>query len=57
MDKIRISKKDGKSTPYFYAAGEDSDRTRQTVYKETADGVKRMRGVSYDAVAKKMRKQ
>jgi hypothetical protein len=56
MEKIQISRKDGTSTPYFYAAAEDTDRTRQTVYKDTKDGVKKMRGVSYDAIAKKMRK-
>jgi hypothetical protein len=56
MEKVRISKKDGTSTPYFYSYEEGSDRTRQTVYKETSDGVKRMKGVSYDATAKRMRR-
>jgi hypothetical protein len=57
MQKVRISKKDGTSTPYFYAHEESADRTRQTVYKDTSSGVKRMKGVSYDAVAKRMRRR
>jgi hypothetical protein len=56
MEKVRISKKDGTSTPYFYSYEEGSDRTRQTVYKDTSDGVKRMKGVSYDATAKRMQR-
>lgn len=55
MAKIRIFRKDGTPTPYFWS-DRDSDRTNLTIYKKTPDGVKRMRGVHYDAVAGRVRK-
>jgi len=46
--KIKIFKKDGTPTPYFWADKEGADRSNQTVYKQTDDGVKRMTGVHFD---------
>ena len=57
MAKVKIYKKDGTPTPYFWSDKHSGDRTRQTVYKQTTDGIKRMRGVHFDAVAKRIRKQ
>lgn len=57
MARIRISKKDGTSTPYFWSDKDGSDRTRQTVYKQTVEGVKRMKGVSFNSVTNRMRRQ
>ena len=56
MAKVKISKKDGTSTPYFWSDKDSEDRTRKTVYKQTADGVKRMRGVQFDPVTNRMHK-
>lgn len=56
MAKVKISKKDGTSTPYFWSDKEDSAGTHKTVYKQTTDGVKRMRGVHFDPVANRMHK-
>ena len=55
MARIMITKRDGTPTPYFWI-DRDSDRTYLTVYKKTPDGVKRMRGVHYDAVNKRIHK-
>jgi hypothetical protein len=56
MARIKIIKKDGTPTRYFWSDKDGTDRTRQTVYKQSPDGVKRMRGVHFDAVAKRMHK-
>jgi hypothetical protein len=56
MARIRITKKDGTPTPYFWSDKDGTDRTQQTVYKQTESGIKRMRGVRFDAVSKRMRK-
>ena len=54
-NKIKIVKKNGTPTPYFWT-DRDSDRTHLTVYKQTAEGVKRMTGVHFDAVTNRMHK-
>ena len=56
MARITIYKKDGTKTPYFWI-DRDSDRKHLTVYKRTPDGVKRMKGVHFDAVANRFEKQ
>jgi hypothetical protein len=53
MRKVKITKKDGTPTPYFWSSG-DSDRTQATVYKQTTSGVKRMKGVRFNAVTHRM---
>ncbi|HSJ32073.1 MAG TPA: hypothetical protein VK933_11610 [Longimicrobiales bacterium] len=57
MARIRISKKDGTPTPYFWSDKDGTDRTKQVVYKETVDGVKRMKGVRFNSVTNRMRRQ
>lgn len=49
MAKVRIFKKDGKPTPYFWSNKSATDRSALTVYKQTSEGIKRMKGVTYDA--------
>lgn len=56
MARVKISKKDGTSTPYFWSDSDDGDRSHKTVYKQTSDGVKRMTGVHFDAVTNRMHK-
>ena len=54
MAKVRITKKSGASTPYFWSDKEKGSKTRKTVYKQTPEGVKRMRGVRFDPVENQM---
>jgi hypothetical protein len=56
MKKIPILKKDGTPTHFFYNDAEQTDRARQTVYKQTESGVKRMKGVTYDVSANRVNK-
>jgi len=55
--KIKIFKKDGTPTQYFWADKEGADRTNQTVYKQTDEGVKRMTGVHFDVTKNRMVKE
>jgi hypothetical protein len=56
MAKNKIFKKDGTPTPYFWTEKGGVDQTQKTVYKQTEDGVKRMKGVHFDAVENRMHK-
>ena len=55
MAKVKILKQDGTPTQYFWS-DRDSDRTHLTVYKKTKDGIKRMTGVHFDALANQFHK-
>ena len=55
MARITITKKNGSPTPYFWL-DRDSDRTHLTVYKKTEDGIKRMKGVHFDATKNRIHK-
>jgi len=57
MPRVKIFKKDGTSTPFFWSDTDGDDRKRQTVYKQTTEGVKKMRGVHYDAERNRMCKE
>ena len=54
MARIRIYKKDGSATPYFWSDADKSAATEKTVYKKTDDDVKRMKGVHFDSIAKRI---
>ena len=56
MAKVRITRKNGSSTPYFWSDQEQGSKNRKTVYKQTPDGVKRMRGVRFDPIENRMHK-
>ena len=56
MKKNQILKKNGKPSPFFWTETEGSDSARQTVYKQTEDGIKRMKGVTYDVAANRVNK-
>jgi hypothetical protein len=56
MAKVKIFKKDGTPTPYFWSNRDSGDGTAVTVYKRTSDGVKRMRGVRFNSVTNQMRR-
>ena len=55
MARITITKKNGTPTPYFWI-DRDSDRKFLTVYKRTADGIKKMKGVHFDATENRIHK-
>lgn len=57
MARIRIYKKDGTPTPFFWSDKDSSDRLHKTVYKKTEDGVKRMRGVHFDVEKNRFNKE
>lgn len=57
MAKTKIVRKDGSPSPYFWSDDDGSAPTRKRVYKQTSDGVKRMRGVRFDSVKNRMRRQ
>lgn len=57
MARMRIYRKDGRPTPFFWREEDGEDRTRQTVYKRTASGVKRMKGVHFDVKANEFKKE
>jgi hypothetical protein len=56
MSRVRIYKKDGTATPYFWLEKDKESPTSKTVYKRASDGVKRMRGVHFDPVTNRMHK-
>jgi hypothetical protein len=56
MAKIKIFKKDGSPSQYFWSDVDEEDPGSKTVYKLTADGVKRMRGVRFNPKTNRMRK-
>jgi hypothetical protein len=56
MAKHPIVRKNGTPTNYYWSDSDGSDRTSRTVYKQTTDGVKRMKGVSFNAETGKLKK-
>jgi hypothetical protein len=56
MAKVMISKKNGTPTPYFWSDKEVGDRASRTVYKQTEEGVKRIKGVRFNSVTNRMRR-
>jgi hypothetical protein len=55
--KVSIQKKDGSATPYYWSSSDEGAPTRVTVYKRTADGLRRMKGVTFNTVTNRMRRQ
>ncbi|MGH7461411.1 MAG: hypothetical protein ACREMA_10325, partial [Longimicrobiales bacterium] len=56
MAKVRIFKKDGAPTSYFWSNKHRGNRELQTVYKQTSHGVKRINGVRFNALTNTMHK-
>ena len=57
MARINIVKKDGTVTPYFWSDKDGSKKTHHSVYKQTDDGVKRMKDIHFDAVANRVHRK
>jgi hypothetical protein len=53
MARNRILRKDGTTTRYFWTDA-DNAAPEKTVYKETTEGVKRMKGVHFDATTNRI---
>lgn len=56
MARVKIFKKDGSESPYFWSDRDSGDRTAKTVFKRTTDGIKRMTGVRFNAITKRIKK-
>jgi hypothetical protein len=54
MARFRITKKDGTPSVYFWTNKDGTEPAKKTVYKQTDDGVKRMKGVHFDATKKRI---
>lgn len=50
MARVRIAKANGNPSKYFWKDNETGDRERMTVYKKTENGVRRQKGVHFNAV-------
>ncbi len=57
MAKVKINRNNGTPTSYFWSDKDSGDPDRKTVYKQTSEGVKRMRGVHFDPVENRMHRQ
>ena len=57
MARTQIFKKDGTPTRFFWSDKDGSTATRKTVYKLTYEGIKRMKGVSFDVKKNEIRKE
>lgn len=57
MAKIKIFKRDGSPSPYFWSDKDGAAAALKTVYKQTSEGVKRMTGVRFDPVTSRIQKQ
>ena len=55
MARVAIVRPDGRPSPYFWSDKEAGDEARRTVYKKTESGIKRMKGVHFDATRNKLR--
>ncbi|MGH7474903.1 MAG: hypothetical protein ACRELD_01300 [Longimicrobiales bacterium] len=51
-----IHKNDGTPSKYFWSDKHGSDKTKRTIYKRTANGVTRMKGVHFDTDKQKLRR-
>ncbi|MGH7555675.1 MAG: hypothetical protein ACREMQ_21965 [Longimicrobiales bacterium] len=54
MARTRIHKTDGTPTPFFWSDKDTNDPTRKRVYKQTTDGVKRMKYMRFNVTKNKM---
>ncbi len=54
MAKIKIFKKDGTPTSYFWLDKKAAGKALQTVYKQTSEGIKRMKGVQFEPATNRM---
>ncbi|MEX1259095.1 MAG: hypothetical protein WEG36_15980 [Gemmatimonadota bacterium] len=56
MAKVKIKRRDGTPTRYFWRDEEEDAPTDKTVYKTSPDGVKRMKTMRFNPVTNQMRR-
>lgn len=56
MARKKIFKADGTPTPFFWTDKDGTEPTSKRVYKETDDGIKRIKNVRYDVAKNRFRK-
>jgi hypothetical protein len=56
MARTQILKPDGTPTQYFWSDKDGKDLKEKLVFKETSKGLTRMKGVRFDAVRMKLRR-
>ena len=56
MARTQILKKDGTPTQYFWSDRDGKELTHKLVFKETEKGLTRMKGVHFDALRMKLRR-
>ncbi|MEX0893421.1 MAG: hypothetical protein WEB88_14740 [Gemmatimonadota bacterium] len=56
MAKVKIFKKDGTPTPFYWLNQDSVDRKRAEVFKRTSEGIKRLKGVRFNTVSNRMRR-
>lgn len=54
MARIKIFRKDGSPTPYFWSNKNAENKSLHIVYKETDKGITRMNGVRYEPATGRM---
>ena len=54
MSRIRLIRKDGTPSAYFWSDKDGSAMSAKTLYKRTVEGIKRIRGAHYDAKRKRI---
>ena len=57
MARHPISDKNGKPTEYFWSDKHATDPQKVTVFRKTEEGVKKIRGVTFDSKAGRIVKQ
>jgi hypothetical protein len=57
MAKVRILKRDGTATPYYWSSTDEGAPNSVAVYKRTHEGIKRMKGVTFNTVTNLMRRR
>ena len=57
MARIRIFRKDGRPTPFFWREKDGKERTHKTVFKRKAGRTTRMKGVHYNAQTNEFEKE
>jgi hypothetical protein len=57
LARIRIFRKDGRPTPFFWREKDGKERTHKTVFKRKAGRTTRMKGVHYNAQTNEFEKE
>jgi hypothetical protein len=56
MAKVKIKRRDGTPTRYFWRDEAEEEATDKTVYKTSTEGVKRMKTMRFNPLTNEMRR-